>query len=236
MVELNRYEETRRAYSGDRDRDRRFWRRSGPPKYEIVTSSDSPEKLYQRSHTGHREMNIMSPSTESPQSPSQILPPLTSPPSDIPITPDSAFHRITFIETHIYQPQDLPSPSHYPRHRIPPQPPSQHHEWMVTNVRQLRNHFPHPFHQILMNVEKQSKFPFIIYSSANADLSTCALSPELRYTDGLYAINSSITRPGSGFQDDDSTRPAGFIVSAFATFPGEDSDKLERNWTSWTGM
>lgn len=31
------------------------------------------------------------------------------------------------------------------------------------------------------------------------------------------------------------TRPAGYIVSAFATFPGEDSDRLEKNWLFWTG-
>ncbi|XP_075585932.1 uncharacterized protein LOC124490334 [Dermatophagoides farinae] len=32
-----------------------------------------------------------------------------------------------------------------------------------------------------------------------------------------------------------SSRPAGYIVSAFATFPGEDSDRLEKNWLFWTG-
>ena len=31
------------------------------------------------------------------------------------------------------------------------------------------------------------------------------------------------------------SRPAGYIVSAFATFPGEDSDRLEKNWLFWTG-
>lgn len=30
-------------------------------------------------------------------------------------------------------------------------------------------------------------------------------------------------------------RPAGYIVSAFATFPGEDSERLEKNWLLWTG-
>lgn len=32
-----------------------------------------------------------------------------------------------------------------------------------------------------------------------------------------------------------SPRPAGYIVSAFATFPGEDSERLEKNWLLWTG-
>ena len=234
-------DDSRRAYSGDRDRDRserRGWRRPGPSKYE----SESPERCYERmpqmSGSGvYRDMNLMTPISDSPHSPSQVLPPLTSPPSDISLMRgDDSLHRITFIETHIYQPQDLPSPSHYPRHRMPPQPEAQHQQWMVSSVKQLRTHFALPFHQILMNVERKSKFPFIIYSFANADLATCALSPELRYTDGIYEINSSICRAGSGFNDDVSCRPAGFIVSAFATFPGEDSERLESNWMSWTGI
>ena len=203
--------------------------------------SDSPERYYQKVYPSsayrERDLNIITPASDSPHSPSQVLPPLMSPPSDISLLKgDDALHRITFIETHIYQPQDLPSPSHYPRHRIPPQPTAKHQEWMVSSVKQLRTHFSLPFHQILMNVERKSKFPFIIYSCANADLATCALSPELRYTDGLYEINSSLSRPGSGFGDDDTNRPAGYIISAFATFPGEDSERLERNWISWTGM
>lgn len=37
------------------------------------------------------------------------------------------------------------------------------------------------------------------------------------------------------FQKTDKPRPAGYIVSAFATFPGEDSERLEKNWQTWTG-
>lgn len=232
-------DDSRRAYSGDRDRsDRRGWRRPGPSKYE----SESPERYYQQMHhmggsSAYRDLNMITPVSESPHSPSAVLPPLTSPLSDISLLKgDDCLHRITFIETHIYQPQDLPSPSHYPRHRIPPQPAAQHQQWMVSSVKQLRTHFALPYHQILMNVERKSKFPFIIYSLANADLATCALSPELRYTDGIYEIVSSICRAGSGFGDDETSRPAGFIVSAFATFPGEDSERLESNWMSWTGI
>ena len=33
----------------------------------------------------------------------------------------------------------------------------------------------------------------------------------------------------------DHLRPTGYIVSAFATFPGEDSERLEKNWLLWTG-
>ncbi|KAI2801278.1 hypothetical protein BLOT_011855 [Blomia tropicalis] len=29
-------------------------------------------------------------------------------------------------------------------------------------------------------------------------------------------------------------RPTGYIVSGFATFPGEDSERLEKNWLQWT--
>lgn len=37
------------------------------------------------------------------------------------------------------------------------------------------------------------------------------------------------------FQKTEKPRPSGYIVSAFATFPGEDSERLEKNWQSWTG-
>ncbi|KPM03643.1 hypothetical protein QR98_0020760 [Sarcoptes scabiei] len=81
--------------------------------------------------------------------------------------------------------------------------------------------------------------------------------PEIRYIDGLYTVCASVVRPGSGvscefdeyhYSDMTSSsqqhlretkpawsRPAGYIVSAFATFPGEDSDRLEKNWLFWTG-
>lgn len=40
----------------------------------------------------------------------------------------------------------------------------------------------------------------------------------------------------SGSGSEENPRPAGYIVSAFATFPGEDSERLEKNWLLWTGM
>lgn len=72
--------------------------------------------------------------------------------------------------------------------------------------------------------------PFIPTSNCNF------LSSELRINDGIYDVCDMITRPGSGFSDDSSgSESRGFVVSAFQTFPGEDSEKLEQNWITWTG-
>ncbi|XP_054156716.1 uncharacterized protein LOC128955101 [Oppia nitens] len=269
------------------------------------------QQQQQQQQRYHRagDLALMDANEQSANMSPTLLPPMTSPPNDLlqlsggggggvggtrigSAPPYSLFgrdgsclHRITFIETHNYQPLDLPSPSsgssaspllttsttlnyhHHPHHpsarhhktaaaaSIPPlPPPGHHHDWVCAQVRTLRANFDHPCHQILMNVERKSKFPFIIYSYSGSGSSSSnsagasggvggsssggvgLLSAELRSTDGYYEVNASITRPGSGFADpDDTTRPFGFIVSAFATFPGEDSDRLERNWISWTG-
>ena len=211
----------------------------------MMRGASSPERiLYRQSHHVSGHPNMLSPEgddidTQSPLHDEDVIQIMSSPRETdqlLVLTPDNCLHRITFIETHIYQAQDLLSPIHQPKyHRQPPQPAQQHYDWMIFNAKQLRSHFSHPSHQILMNVERKSKFPFVVYSSGNADLSTCDLSPELRYTDGMYSLVSAITRPGSGYENVESTRPSGFIICAFATFPGEDSEKLESNWISWTG-
>lgn len=193
--------------------------------YHDMDASDHHRAYY------HHQMTMHSP--QSPQSP---MAPMVSPPTDIVPATDTLLHRVTFIETNTYVPLDLPSPTHT-RTIVGPQPTHIHHEWMVSNVQHLKHQFHHPNHQVLMNVETKSKFPFILYSTSRGDLDSGGddLSPELQCTDGIYQIVSAITRPGSGYNDDDVTTPAGYIVSAFATFPGEDSDKLENNWITWTG-
>lgn len=55
---------------------------------------------------------------------------------------------------------------------------------------------------------------------------------------GLYEecdsirLNEDETRTGGGGC---SSQPLGYIISAYQTFPGEDSEKLEESWFVWTG-
>lgn len=119
-------------------------------------------------------------------------------------------------------------------------------------VAELRKWFKSPSTQILVNVESKSKYPFIIFgplghtfdaSGFIPSASTEPLSPELRINDGIYSICGSVSRPapsndGSNhhLQLDPDATPLGYVVTAFQTFPGEDSERLERNWITWTGM
>uniref|UniRef100_T1KD92 DUF7153 domain-containing protein n=1 Tax=Tetranychus urticae TaxID=32264 RepID=T1KD92_TETUR len=279
---------------------KRFWRRSGPPKYQPISTTDSPERsrdIYGQGGSGsgsgggsgggisglrggtpspqlgrHATRSIRLPS--SPSSPGLCFmdaAPLLSPPSDPPMVsmipssmgPSSSSsnqaaqsihpsngptpHRISFIETNLYIPIDLPpSPDSLPV--LPRRGPHgfMHAEWVHHTVNQLKSQFKSLHNQILINVERKSRYPFIIYGypgpgfdpTAGPILPTAAfntLSPELRIFDGLYDIASSLIRPGSNYDQEDRAVPLGYIVSAFQTFPGEDSEKLERNWLAWTG-
>jgi hypothetical protein len=120
---------------------------------------------------------------------------------------------------------------------------------VTDTVQELKKLFKSPSTCILVNVEKKSKYPFIIFGpllSLPSDFDTrkfvptsnCNfLSSELRINDGIYDVCDIITRPripgpSSSFASD---AARGFVVSAFQTFPGEDSEKLEENWITWTG-
>ncbi|RWS24849.1 hypothetical protein B4U80_08566 [Leptotrombidium deliense] len=251
---------------------KKFWKRTGStPKYMPVKSTDSPEKHSQI----HQGVNSQSASpatprqqsqrvsrktsqTPSPSSPPPFLygeaAPLISPPSDPPMLSISSHngasasvpYRISFIETNVYIPVDLQtSPQHLPHHRRMGPNHYFHQEWVQNTVQQLRQQFKLSLNQILVNVEKKAKYPFIIFGSPGPGFDSAGpivptatsntLSPELRITDGLYDICSALTRPNSGYSDDDTKRPLGYIISAFQTFPGEDSEKLENNWMVWTG-
>ncbi|RWS03000.1 hypothetical protein B4U79_08501 [Dinothrombium tinctorium] len=219
--------------------------------------STPPGKSEER---GRRVSRKTSPNTSSPSSLPPLLgneaAPLISPPSDPPLfskhfTIDGASksvpYRISFIETNVYIPVDLPSsPQHLPIHRRMGPNNYFHHEWVQQTVQHLKQLFKPNLNQILVNVEKKAKYPFIIFGSPGPGFDSAGpivptatsntLSPELRITDGLYDICSVVTRPDSGVKDDDnSLRPLGYIISAFQTFPGEDSEKLEMNWLVWTG-
>lgn len=125
---------------------------------------------------------------------------------------------------------------------------------MTETVAELKKLFQPPSGVILVNVEKKSKYPFIIFGPLVSDFDTSRflptssyqnLSPELRINDGIYDICGILTRPGSGYCEAEgdpvssTSSPQvpilGYVVSAFQTFPGEDSEKLEDNWITWTG-
>lgn len=271
---------------------RKFWRRSGPPKYDHLpespdgrghlnasqlqqTSHHPLEHAGQQQHLQNIELRTPSPPqrrmstkaggqpqssmkvkgrqmTSPPQSPLGTEPPLVSPPYEITphfpptggdrLTGDTCPYRISFIETNVYIPRDVnTSPEHLPHTRFHKHA---HGEWVFETVQQLKGHFKPPATQILVNVEKKAKYPFIIFGPLGQGFdtgqivpsaATNSLSAELRISDGIYDICGSLTRPGSGFNDDELSLPLGYIISAFQTFPGEDSERLENSWITWTG-
>lgn len=114
------------------------------------------------------------------------------------------YYRISFLETNIYQPHDMPSsPQHLPHHRGNNQQ-FMHNEWIKKNLENLRNYFEPRYNELLVNVEKKAKFPFIIFGNPGPKFNTTNglvdhdpflimptatsvnLSHELRITDGLY--------------------------------------------------
>lgn len=215
--------------------NKKFWRRSGPPKYELVT--ESPERLAsQLQPTGRHPLEGLHPldlrqgpsppsqrklaatklkrvpsSPSSPLSPDSAAPPLLSPPYEAhalpfpgPSSSGRAPYRISFIETNVYIPRDVPSssasPEHLPHARFHKH---LHGEWVIDTVQQLKEHFKPPTTQILVNVEKKAKYPFIIFGTLGPGFdtrpivpsaATNSLSPELRISDGVYDICGSLTR------------------------------------------
>lgn len=254
---------------------KRFWRRNSPAKFQTISLNNSSERPgvergrdpYQASHgidssprTIQRYPSAPGKSSyrlsPSPSSPglgygSDGMGPLMSSPRDhyggmspmMGLRGDIPF-RISFIETNLYIPIDLPqSPDN-----IGPRPFRHHQflhqEWVAHTVAQLKAQFKST--QILINVERKARYPFVIYGSPGPSFdpnagpvvptASCnALSPELRIFEGLYDICASISRPGSNRMEEDPSKPVGYIICAFQTFPGEDSEKLERNWLVWTG-
>lgn len=93
------------------------------------------------------------------------------------------------------------SPQHQPQFRGNNQQ-FMHNEWIKTNLTNLRNYFKPSYNEILVNVEKKAKYPFIIFgnpcekfnsSNGLADpfrimptATSINLSHELRITDGLF--------------------------------------------------
>ncbi|GAB6027550.1 hypothetical protein CHUAL_001794 [Chamberlinius hualienensis] len=113
---------------------------------------------------------------------------------------------------------------------------------------------------ILMNIERRANYPFIVYLVVNSTQTTpCAflhsyntiimdeLSPEklgitetmempgLNYISGYEEV-ATIARPPIDIHPKVPSNPkAGFLITIFKVFPGDDREKLERSWLLWTG-
>ena len=97
------------------------------------------------------------------------------------------------------------SPTHLPHHRGNNQQ-FMHNEWIKSNLENLRNYFKPAYNEILVNVEKKAKYPFVLFGdpgvkfnhqSSNSLIdpflilptaTSINLSHELRITDGLFNI------------------------------------------------
>lgn len=75
---------------------------------------------------------------------------------------------------------------------------------MTESIDELRKLFKPPSVSVLVNVEKKSKYPFIIFGKLPSDFDTKSfiptamsnvLSPDLRINDGIYDVMASIIRP-----------------------------------------
>ncbi|XP_015913494.1 uncharacterized protein [Parasteatoda tepidariorum] len=155
---------------------------------------------------------------------------------------------IDFRENGSFASQDLPFPS--TALRLTPK------EWLVSQLNRHRKAFTWVKESqsaieglLLMNVERHSQFPFVTYLVTNtihsdprriivqlrSQTAVPQNSEQLQHTAGYEEV-ASIVKPSldclAKQPIDDRT---GYIISAFRVFPGEDREKLERNWLTWTG-
>ncbi|XP_055930163.1 uncharacterized protein LOC129960640 [Argiope bruennichi] len=151
---------------------------------------------------------------------------------------------IDFRENGSFASQDLPFPS--TALRLTPK------EWLASQLTRHRKAFNWVKESqsaieglLLMNVERHSQFPFVTYlvtSTIDSDPRRIILqlrsqstvsqnSEQLQHTAGYEEV-ASIVKPSLNSAISSRT---GFIISAFRVFPGEDREKLEKNWLTWTG-
>lgn len=102
---------------------------------------------------------------------------------------------------------------------------------------------------LLMNVERNSQFPFVTYlvcDAARSDPLRLILQMESHQDAGpdgerlhhtaVYDEVATIARPPVDVVPRKPTSSkTGYILSAFRVFPGEDREKLDRSWLLWTG-
>ncbi|XP_013782209.1 uncharacterized protein LOC106466469 [Limulus polyphemus] len=102
---------------------------------------------------------------------------------------------------------------------------------------------------LLINVERCSQFPFMTYLVLNTNHSepnrlieqlednfSTAQCPEQLQHLAVYEEVATIARlPLDMLPKTPTTDRTGYIISAFRVLPGEDREKLEQNWLTWTG-
>ncbi|XP_013785322.1 uncharacterized protein LOC106469376 [Limulus polyphemus] len=102
---------------------------------------------------------------------------------------------------------------------------------------------------LLINVERCSQFPFMTYLVLNKNhsdpkrltdqledsFSTSENQEQLQHL-AVYEEVATIARPPLDMlPKTPTTNKTGYIISAFRVLPGEDREKLERSWLTWTG-
>lgn len=157
---------------------------------------------------------------------------------------------VDFCENAGFTCHDLPSPTT----ELAPMP----RDWIAMQLGRQRQAFawlqqasPHSVLEglLLMNVERNSQFPFVTYLVCDAERSDpfrIILQMESHQDPGpegerlhhtaAYEEVATIARPPVDVVPrKPTTSKTGYILSAFRVFPGEDREKLDRSWLLWTG-
>lgn len=158
---------------------------------------------------------------------------------------------IDFGENATFASQDLPSPVMGGPLSLAPK------EWTTSQLGRQRKLFAWVRDSrcsgegmLLMNVERHCQFPFVSYlvlNTGQGDPRRVISQLENEVNNGQthedhhiagYEEVAAIARPPVDVRNATKTAcsmKAGYIISAFRVFPGEDREKLERSWLTWTG-
>ncbi|XP_076363760.1 uncharacterized protein LOC143253570 isoform X1 [Tachypleus tridentatus] len=102
---------------------------------------------------------------------------------------------------------------------------------------------------LLINVERCSQFPFMTYLVLNTNdddpkrlvhqlqdcFTTFQSKDQLQHLAEYEEVVTIARPPFDVLPKIPATSKTGYIVSTFRVLPGEDREKLERNWLTWTG-
>lgn len=157
---------------------------------------------------------------------------------------------VDFCENAGFTCHDLPSPTT----ELAPMP----RDWIAMQLGRQRQAFawlqqasPRTILEglLLMNVERNSQFPFVTYLVCDAERSDpfrlilqmeshqdAGPEGERLHHTAAYEEVATIARPPVDVVPRKPTSSkTGYILSAFRVFPGEDREKLDRSWLLWTG-
>lgn len=180
-------------------------------------------------------------------------PRLSSSGGSVSVEVSESTHRIVvdFCENAGFTCHDLPSPTT----ELSPMP----RDWIAMQLGRQRQAFAWLEQSsssrsvleglLLMNVERNSQFPFVTYlvcDAARCDPVRLIVQMESHQDAGpegerihhtaVYDEVATIARPPVDVVPrKPKSSKTGYILSAFRVFPGEDREKLDRSWLLWTG-